>query len=302
MLAALARVFRRAPKHNHLAQSDTERLDSDTLLPSSTTSLTLKSSPTTNAEHRTAYKTLAICSVVYLGIGFWIVHSVRDTEFVTNPDEFCINHVNQYSPVVRDVAPDWHTQQFNGSFLHENVYRQSAGPEVDAAWEALGVGFRDVVIPENEARRSGIREGQVKISKEYGGGFPANVEGLHHMHCLDLLRKTLHWNYDYYLAKGEGPFVNSEYIVRIHTTHCLDMLRQVLMCKPDVGVLGQVWWKPEGDSYPTAFVDFNTKHRCRNYEGVRKWAEAHQMPPEADVDMSRFYEQPKPEYVYPTIP
>lgn len=119
----------------------------------------------------------------------------------------------------------------------------------------------------------------------------------------DLVRKTLHWNYDYYLAKGEGPFVNSEYIVRIHATHCLDMLRQVLMCSPDVGVLGQVWWQPEGNPNPMAFVDFNTKHRCRDYEGVRRWAEEHQMPPEKDVDMARFYEQPRPgDTVYSAIP
>lgn len=96
--------------------------------------------------------------------------------------------------------------------------------------------------------------------------------------------------------------MNSEYIVQIHTTHCLDMLRQVLMCNPDVGVLGQVWWQPAGEPHPMAFVDFNTRHRCRDYEGVRRWAEAHQMLPEEDVNMSRFYEQPKPEHVYPAIP
>jgi hypothetical protein len=95
MLAALIRIFNRAPKHSPFTQSDTESLDSEILLPSSTTSLTSKSSPT-NAEYRTAYKTLAICNVVYLSIGFWIVHSVRETEFVTNPDEFCNNHVNHY--------------------------------------------------------------------------------------------------------------------------------------------------------------------------------------------------------------
>lgn len=119
----------------------------------------------------------------------------------------------------------------------------------------------------------------------------------------DLVRKTLHWNYDYYLAKGEGPFVNSEYIVQIHATHCLDMLRQVLMCNPDVGVLGQVWWQPEGEPNPMAFVDFNTKHRCRDYEGIREWAKEHQMPPAEEVVISRFYEQPKPgDTIYPGIP
>jgi hypothetical protein len=95
MLAVLTRIFRRAPNHSPIFQSDTETLDSDTLLPSSTTSLKLESS-LTNVEYRVAYRTLAICSVLYLGTGFWIVHSVRETEFVTNPDEFCIYHVNQY--------------------------------------------------------------------------------------------------------------------------------------------------------------------------------------------------------------
>lgn len=108
------------------------------------------------------------------------------------------------APVVRDVKPNWHTQLFNGSFLHQNIYRQSAGPEVDAAWDALGVNCksflwrrqrraqpvlitmqdRSVVIPEDEAERTGLRHDQVKVSQEYGGGFPANVEGLHHLHCL----------------------------------------------------------------------------------------------------------------------
>lgn len=110
----------------------------------------------------------------------------------------------------------------------------------------------------------------------------------------DLLRKTLHWNYDYYLAKKQGPFANSEYIVRVHTTHCLDTLRQALMCSPDIGVFGQVWWQPRGEPDPTPFVDFNSKHRCRDFEAIREWAEVHQLPPEVTVNMSRFYEMPKP--------
>ena len=49
------------------------------------------------------------------------------------------------APVVRDVKPNWHTQLFNGSFLHQNIYRQPAGPEVDAAWDALGVNCKSIV-------------------------------------------------------------------------------------------------------------------------------------------------------------
>lgn len=65
------------------------------------------------------------------------------------------------------------------------------------------------------------------------------------------------------------------------SAHCVDILRQQLMCTVDIGVLGQVWYNP---SAPSAFVDFNTKHKCRNFEDVRKWAEARQLPKDAPPD------------------
>lgn len=43
---------------------------------------------------------------------------------------------------------------------------------------------RSVVIPESEAEQSGIGHNHVKLTQDYGGGYPANVEGLHHLHCL----------------------------------------------------------------------------------------------------------------------
>jgi hypothetical protein len=70
-----------------------------------------------------------------------------------------------------------------------------------------------------------------------------------------------------------------------------------------VGVLGQVWWQADTEPNPTPFVDFNTKHRCRDFAAVREWAEAHQLPPETEVNMSRFYEMPKPgDFIFPEIP
>lgn len=53
------------------------------------------------------------------------------------------------------------------------------------------------------------------------------------------------------------------------------------MCTVDVAVLGQVWVDKE---QPFAYVDFNTKHTCRNFEDVRRWAEVHQAPLEVPDD------------------
>lgn len=61
----------------------------------------------------------------------------------------------------------------------------------------------------------------------------------------------------------------------MHVAHCVDVLRQRLMCVVDTGLMGQVW---VGRERPRAFPDFNTRHRCRDFEAVRRWAESRQLP------------------------
>jgi hypothetical protein len=168
--------------------------------------------------------------------------------------ETCISRTAGPSPVTRDVEITYHTELFNGSFMNENIYRQPGSPEVDAAWEALGVNCeslratlrtkrtsadnripdRPLSIPYDVGLEVGLRPDQVKLDKKYGGGFPVNVEGLHHLHCAvsqpcpdllspltntsiqNLVRKALYYNIDYYRNLGTGAFVNDEPIVQKH--------------------------------------------------------------------------------------
>jgi hypothetical protein len=142
-----------------------------------------------------------------------------------------------------------------------------------------------------------LKPDQVQINPKYGGGFPANVEGLHHLHCLNLLRQTLYFNYNYYKSKGEGAFKNDDNIVRFHVTHCMDIIRQQLMCMPDTGILGQVWWDPNA---PKAFVDFNTEHKCKNFDAIRQWAQERQITAQGASD---FLQPPKEgDTIYEQIP
>ena len=43
------------------------------------------------------------------------------------------------APVVKDVDIEYNVITFNGSLMNENIFRQDAAPEVDAAWQSLGV-------------------------------------------------------------------------------------------------------------------------------------------------------------------
>jgi len=233
-----------------------------------------------------------VVSIGLVALGIWI-----GSRLYSNPDEICPRHVQHYSPVLKEVDTSIHTVTFNGSLFKQNDFRKDAGPEVDAAWESLGVGFRSIALPESEAAESGFRADQVKINEKYGGGYPANIEGLHHLHCLNLVRQSLYYNYDYYHEQGHGAFKNEDNVVKAHVSHCLDIIRQQLMCQPDTGLLGQVWWNP---NRPTAFVDFNTPHKCKNFDAIRQWAEERQISKTVAQD---FLQPPKAgDLVYDSIP
>ncbi|TGO35332.1 hypothetical protein BHYA_0162g00200 [Botrytis hyacinthi] len=214
-------------------------------------------------------------------IGFWV-----GGRWGRSTERLCTGYISQYSPVLEDLRLSYTTMSFNGSLPQSNQYRQDAGQEVDAAWNDLGINYRDIVVPATLAASSGITTDHVTISEKYGGGYPANVEGLTHLHCLNLLRQGLWYNYDYYQKKGEGAFENDIPILKLHVSHCLDILRQQLMCTVDIGVMGKIWVYPEALE---AYQDFNTKHKCRDFNAVRNWAEQRQMPTDVPAD---FFQQP----------
>ncbi|KAM5343145.1 hypothetical protein ACJ41O_014111 [Fusarium nematophilum] len=215
-----------------------------------------------------------------------------------NIDQNCAAHTTQWSPLLDDVAIKYTMQPFDGKFMHENKFRGNASPEVDAAWESLGVDYRPGVISYEDGLASGLDDSFVQRAPQHGGGFFVNVEGMHHLHCLNLVRKSLWFNYEYYKDLGEHAFKNDGRIFQLHVTHCLDTIRQVLMCNVDTGVLGQVWVNPED---PIAFPDFNTRHVCKNYEDVREWAEKLQAPP-ADEIPGDYLMLPKKEHVLANTP
>lgn len=73
-----------------------------------------------------------------------------------------------------------------------------------------------VVIPESKANDFSLNPAWLKRIPEEGGGFPVLFEFEHHLHCLNVLRMTSRWNYDYYSASNTSLFKNKENIVHAH--------------------------------------------------------------------------------------
>ncbi|KAN0089749.1 protein of unknown function (DUF3328) domain containing protein [Hyaloscypha variabilis] len=218
---------------------------------------------------------LASVSMTLLGflIGQRFPHDLNST---------CSRHTSKYSPILDDINISYNLVEFDGRFTKENVFRQGAGPEVDEAWKSLGVEYRPILLPDQLAVNSGLDKNHVHRKPELGGGYPVFMEGMHQLHCLNLVRKSLYYNYEYYSKQGEGAFSDSPRTLRFHVSHCLDILRQRLMCTTDTGIFGSVW---VNRSNPHSFVDFNTKHVCKNFDEIRSWAERNQMPKTLSKDI-----------------
>lgn len=83
---------------------------------------------------------LAGCCLLGITIGLSVGVAIVVVRSMQSPSSLaCLKQTSRPSPVTKDLEITYHTQRFDGSFLDENVYRQAAGPQVDAAWEALGV-------------------------------------------------------------------------------------------------------------------------------------------------------------------
>lgn len=81
----------------------------------------------------------------------------------SSKSETCISKTAGPSPVTRDVDITYHTEQFNGSLMMENIYRLPGSPEVDAAWEALGV---NCGLPQIQSDRTSVDDSvQIAHSK-----------------------------------------------------------------------------------------------------------------------------------------
>lgn len=58
------------------------------------------------------------------------------------------------APLLKEVGIKYGVVHYNGSFLEETIYRQRGSPEVDDAWDALGVNCT-IYLPSSPLHRNG---------------------------------------------------------------------------------------------------------------------------------------------------
>ncbi|KAH0330873.1 hypothetical protein KCU71_g40, partial [Aureobasidium melanogenum] len=199
---------------------------------------------------------LSMILLISVSLNVWFVHKLSDLNLL------CSRYTSLYGKPHRVTA-----MSFNGSFFTQTAYRGPAGPDTDAVWSSLGKDCKaSPVMPPHLYQLN-----QSRCANLYSRRSSFKVWTT--TRTSKVLSKSRRWVRSKY--RGVPSFTLFEKaldILKVHYTHCLDILRQQIMCTADTGVFGQWWVKDIGP-----FVDFNTKHKCKNFEDIRVWAEKKQV-------------------------
>ncbi|KAI1776747.1 hypothetical protein F4818DRAFT_411754 [Hypoxylon cercidicola] len=185
------------------------------------------------------------------------------------------------APLLRSLPSETKPTRVNTPFYNRenSIYRDHDSPSTEAAWlELTQIHAGILLVPEDDAEDSGIDpETHAYFDNPEKGlvGYPVLIEATHQLHCLNLLRRYSHFNFNYTSETEHAALsATTEYYQALHVDHCVEYLRQRLMCTADVGIVPFVWAGKSG----RLTADMDRMHTCRDYEAVRKFVKQNSIP------------------------
>ena len=126
-----------------------------------------------------------------------------------NLDRECITRQLPFSsPIDEALPPRFVEVDFSESFHKHTPYRSEPDEGVDRVWDMLGVNTNHLFVPASRAKDSGLnphRHAHLKWSNTDGErGFTGHIALMFQLHCLKLIRKASHYDYDCDWAQGQA--------------------------------------------------------------------------------------------------
>ncbi|KAF1738036.1 hypothetical protein CRV24_003665 [Beauveria bassiana] len=242
-----------------------------------------------NPYRRTLYIISGINLFLLVVSAFCISKGFRYREDVRlNRNNELLRISDWYSPIHNEVQIDIVDKKVNGSLLNmdHSLFRSPPSPEVDAAWERVSSLMPHVISTDDVVRLGKDPSQTARWSEDWGFGPEAHVaelDVLHTIHCLNAVRRDVHWKHYFGDDYPNGDFPE---LHRIHTDHCIYVILQNLMCAATADVITQPW--VEGQAHP--FPDFSINKKCRDFDAILDWHERTMIR-----DTKAFTEMRKPE-------
>ncbi|KAF4625989.1 hypothetical protein G7Y89_g12182 [Cudoniella acicularis] len=218
---------------------------------------------------------LSICLwATFLPLGLHILRRGPD-------DKACSQQLSVWSPAF--PAIEIVDRKFENSFFHASPYRGKPTANLEKAWDDLWNGN----APQFEHQyysltSSSLIVGLVAFDEDKlpllnksktqnwrrakDGRVLASLEVFHDLHCLSFIRQYTYRNeYDY---SDNIAFGGGDEMIREHVDHCIESLRLKIECTSDVTPYMEVL---SAQSPGGRQLDFDTQHRCRNFDNIREW-------------------------------
>ncbi|KAF7983129.1 hypothetical protein HWV62_24095 [Athelia sp. TMB] len=177
----------------------------------------------------------------------------------TIPDSVAASHPDE------SHSPAWGVVEYKQRIFSEVTavplpWQGPPSDEVDAAWEDL-YNFGLTKVPKSDAAK--MLNHTVPIPGDESN-FAIALDVFHQLHCLNLIRKTLHP--EYYPDQAAAHHSRGQGVD--HIGHCITSLRESLLCSADITPTVFKWEEAEHKIAPR----FDVVHTCRNFDKIRDWA------------------------------
>ncbi|GAW15925.1 hypothetical protein ANO14919_053470 [Xylariales sp. No.14919] len=180
-------------------------------------------------------------------------------------DKQCARQLSVYSPAMDAV--EYIEYDFDNAFGSQSIYRGPPTDEREAAWHAL-TALHGFEIPAHQlASLNRSTEGLRRVPEDIGTGFVGFLEVFHQLHCLNTIRQYT-WLQAGKYKTPPSKFNTSPVGQRMHVDHCIETVRLALMC---FGDLTPVLIREAPETVQAMKADFDSHHKCRNFDKIRKW-------------------------------
>lgn len=234
---------------------------------------------------------LFCCSLAFMIAGI-VFFSKAPSDYWRTDSNYHFEPVRQY------FEPPLVSKTVNGTLFDvpKNALRGPPSPETDEAWHRLSEVSSWGISKEDLLKLGKDPDKTVKIDPKFGFGddkYAVSLDVQHNIHCLNAIRKYLH--YDHYYAAELGPVM--PLLHEAHRDHCLLILLQYFTCYPSLDLYTYIW--VEGQ--PGPFPDFAVNRQCRSHEAMLEW-QAKEFVTDKEFTSGSPESPPPGTYVYPPMP
>ncbi|KAF3384622.1 hypothetical protein F1880_002188 [Penicillium rolfsii] len=238
------------------------------------------------SAHSRAWICLTIANVTILSITILLVLTATRS-LPGNEKNAALRPVSWWSPILDDIEIPQFTTTLNGTLFalpQVSIAREEPSAENDATWAQYEKVLTHVVTREQIIKLGKDPRTVARFDDKYWGmgddAYMVQLDVMHQIHCLNLLRKAAFEEYPGY----EPDLDVKDRMWWIHLGHCTDILLQNLQCNANTEVLTLDWVDDRQAPWP----DFSVNRKCRDFNALRDWQR------ENAVDADKFDAMPVP--------